>query len=103
MENLQTSNSDKDLFKLKADSITGLVQSLNYEVYSDVALETLILLTNHIRVIPSEEINNFRIVKYTEAWFIFRKLRDAYSERRVKEEMESLLEQYEHYEVLTEF
>ena len=101
MENSQTSNSTKKTkFQGKANSIKGLIGALNYEIYTSIELETFIFLTNHIRVIPSDEIDNFRIVKYTEAWFIFKRLKDAYAERLVKETMIELLIEYEHYETL---
>jgi hypothetical protein len=100
MENSQTSNSTKKKFQRKARSIQGLIGALNYEIYTSVELETIILLTNHIRVIPSDEIDNFRIVKYSEAWFIFKRLKDAYSERQVVEVMTELLLEYEDYETL---
>lgn len=100
MENSQTSNSTKTRFQRKADSIAGLVGALNYEIYTSVELETLIFLTNHVRTIPSDEIENFRIIKYTEAWFIFKRLKDAYAEREVVSTIIKLLEEYEHYETL---
>lgn len=100
MENSQTSESNKTKFERTAKSIKGLVGCLNYEFYSPKELETIILLTNHIRVIPSEEIKGFRIVKYTEAWIIFKKIKDAYSTQTVMEAIKELLIQYEHFEVL---
>lgn len=103
MENSQTSSlHKKSKYKRAADSIHGLITGLNYEFYSSVELEALILLTNHIRVIPSEEISGFRITKYTEAWSIFKRLKDAYSERKVEEIIKDLLLEYEHYEILKE-
>lgn len=101
MESSQTSKlNNKTEFQRKADSIKGLVGCLNYEFYSSVELETLILLTNHVRVIPSEEIKGFRIVKFTEAWFIFKKLKDAYSTRTMQEAVKELLIEYQHFETL---
>lgn len=103
MENSQTSSlPKKSKYKRAANSIQGLVTGLNYEIYSSVELETLILLTNHVRVIPSEEISGFRIKKYTEAWSIFKRLKKAYSERNMEEIIKDLLLEYEHYEVLNE-
>lgn len=101
MENLLTSNSNKnEEFNRKAKSIQGLVIGINYEFFSSVELESLIFLTNHIREIPSEEIMGFRIVKYTESWFIFRKLKEAYSFRNLQEVIKILLIEYQHYETL---
>lgn len=100
MENLQISNSNKYLEA--ANAIEGLLLGINYEVFSRKTLESIIFLINYIRVIPAEEISNFRIKKFTESWVIFKKLESAYSERRVQEVMRELLIEYEHYEILKE-
>lgn len=105
MENSQTSNltKQKTYHERQAIGIDKLLTSISYEKFSDKEMEQLIFLTNYVRTIPANEIENFRIKKYTEAWGIFKRLKTAFSHRKVEEMMESLLVEYEKYEVLVEW
>lgn len=103
MENSQQSKSVKtNKYKSNAKNIDRLLKDISYDLFTDKELETLIFLTNYIRRIPSDEVENFRIKKYTEAWFIFKRLKDGFSTRTLPEVMVEQLEEYERYEVLAE-
>ena len=97
---METKEQDHKKFERIANSIVGLVGCLNYEIYTPVEVESLILLTNYIRTIPSEEIAGFRISKLTESHSIFTKLKDGYSTRTIQEAIKELLIEYEHFEIL---
>lgn len=96
-----------------ANSIEGLITSLNYHVYTPHEVDILIAITDYIRPISREEsyilynevpyVNEYRIKEGTESDIIFQRLKEAYSDRRVEDEVIKLLEQYELYEILTHF
>lgn len=85
-----------------ANSIEGLITSLNYTVYTPHEVEVLVFLTNYIRRIPAEELAKARIKEATESSYIFEKLKKGYSTRTMHETVKDLLIEYEHYEILIE-
>lgn len=103
MGDSQHSDSTKTTaYKRQANNIERRLKDMSYEQFTDKEMESLIFLTNYIRQIPADEVENFRIKKYTEAWFIYKKLKEAFSVRNLGDEMINQLEEYERYEVLAE-
>lgn len=103
MANSQTSTKEITYHQRQVIGIDKLLTSISYEQFSDKEIEQLIFLTNYVRTIPAKGIENFRIKKYTESWGIFKRLKTAFSHRKMEEMMESLLVEYEKYEVLAEW
>lgn len=102
MEDSQHLSSGRlTIYIREARNIEKLLTGISYGAFSDKEIEDLIFLTNYVRRIPSDEIENFRIKKYTEAWVIFRDLKNAFSERTLEQEMHNQLIKYERYEILT--
>jgi len=95
MENLQTLK-----YKSQAKGIKKLVTSLSYEQFTDVEMTKLIMLTDYIRKIPSDEVKAFRIIKYSESWFIFNDLKRAFGTRSIEETIKGHLLNREEYELL---
>lgn len=93
-----------------ANSIEGLLTSVNYEVYTPNDVDILIALTDYIRPIPKDEshiiynetpyVNEYRITPHTESHDIFSRLKEGYANRNLREAAVKLLEEYNHFEIL---
>ncbi len=85
------------------DNIYGLMNSMQFNFHS--AIDNLILrsLVYYIRPIPKEERDNEKLVMYSESFYIFKRLENAYKNEELELEVEKLLLEYERYELLSKF
>ena len=87
-------------YKRQAEGIERLVTSISYERFTEADMVKLIMLTDYIRKIPSDEVKAFRIIKYSESWFIYNELKNAFATRTLEEAIKEQLLKREEYELL---